>query len=384
MFDLVLKGRFVDPMNGEQEGSIGITNGIIERIGNDLQGTREIVLKENELLFPGFIDPHVHLREPGWTEKEDFLTGSRAAAAGGVTTVIDMPNNGDVPTISQDRMEEKRQLSRRALIDVSFFGGVKSLQGIENMKDLVQGYKVYLTETTGNLKLEGKDFEELGDVLGRCGKPVVFHCSSDWGYGVKEAIAFGEQYGFPVHITHLSTEAALDALKGVTSDVCLHHLLFTEEDKGRNAFLTMKPPLRTEKDRISLLKGVKKGRIDMLATDHAPHLPGEKQAGAFGVPGLEVYGNVVAWLLSKDVDKTLLAGLTSYHAAQRFTLGKKGRIEEGWRADLVVLDTGEKEKIAPPFESKCGWSPYEGMEFPGRVSYTIHRGEIIKEKGKLV
>ncbi len=377
MFEIVLKGNWIDPVRGESEGFIGIKNGLIGKISEEkLEGRKEIVLGEKEIIFPGFIDPHVHLREPGWEEKEDFLTGTQAAIKGGVTTVLDMPNNR-IPTVSWERVVEKIRLSKRGLIDVFFLGGVWDKTGVEGMEDLVKGYKAYMSKTTGHLLLDREGFEKCGEVLGRIGKPVVFHVSEPEKEGVKEAEALGKKYGFPVHIAHLTSKEGLKQIRKATCEVAPHHLLFTKKDSEKNTFLTMRPPLGEEKDKKALLEGLKEGKIIMLATDHAPHLPKEKETGASGLPGLEVFGNVVSWLLEQGIEKKHLAKITSYNAAKKFSLEKRARIKEGYYADLVVLDTEAKEVIKKPFKSKCGWSPYEGMEFPGRVKYAVFRGKLL-------
>ncbi|MBI2675543.1 MAG: dihydroorotase family protein [Candidatus Aenigmarchaeota archaeon] len=376
-FELVIEGEWVDPLEGVREGFIGIRNGVIEAISEGkLEGVRKILLGEQEIVFPGFIDPHVHLREPGWEDKEDFLTGTQAAAKGGVTAVLDMPNNR-IPTVSRERVLEKMGLSKKSLIDVFFLGGVWDGKEIGKMGSLVKGYKAYMGRTTGHLLLGKDDFEKLGGILGKAGKPVVFHVREPEEEGIREAEELGERYGFPVHIAHISSEAGLRKIKKASCEVAPHHLLFTEKDMEKNPFLTMKPPLGNEKDKKALLDGIKEGKIKMLATDHGPHLPAEKESGAFGLPGLEAYGNVVCWLIEEGIDKKLLAGLTSYNAANLFSLEKRGRIKEGFFADMAVLALEREEVIKKPFRSKCGWSPYEGMAFPGGIKHTIFRGKLL-------
>lgn len=383
MFDLVIRGRWIDPIDGEGEGSIGIRQGQIVRLGGTFNGKREITLGDREFLFPGFIDPHVHLREPGWTHKEDFHSGTRAAVKGGVTTVLDMPNNGDQPAITRERLAEKHRLSGRAVIDVGFFGGVKHPLDVERMRDFVSGYKVYLGETTGDLGMTMTELEPLGPVLGRMAKTVMFHTRTPEADGVKEVIEFVQKHRIRVHFTHLARKSAVRALEtGMTADVTPHHLLFTAEDREEQPDLRMRPSLGEDHDRAALLEALIAGKIHMLATDHAPHTRTEQKA-SWGVPGLEVYGNVAAWLLSQGMDPVQLAKATSLHAAVRFGLGEKGRIAEGSQADLVVLKL-EDQKVQAPYETKCNWSPYEGMIFPGGVSTTIHRGRVVMENGALV
>jgi dihydroorotase len=425
--DLVIEGRFVDPLRGECRGCLGIEGGRIARITEGhISGRRNIRLSESEIAFPGFIDSHVHFREPGWEHKGDMASESRAAALGGVTTAMEMPNT-PVQTTSRERVLEKKAIAgRRAAIDMEFFGGVGpgNLYTLASMADVVPGYKIFMCDSTGNLKLES--MEQVGEafsLLRGTGRPVKVHCEdqamNDRGMekyrnlfsrhgplihslarpGESEAKAIGDvlslasKYSVPVCICHVSTRMGMQMLERdsrVRAEATLHHSLLDLEDFRRLGPLgKINPPLRGAGDRDYIFGSVLGGRADFLVTDHAPHTLEEKQARNFwdapsGVPGIEHYGNFAALLLARGMGLKELARATSYNAAEFYNLEGKGRIGEGFLADLTVLDTRRPFRVRPPYQSKCGWSPYEGMEFSGGVSYTIRRGRVIAEKGRLL
>ncbi|MGD0146462.1 MAG: dihydroorotase [Nitrososphaerales archaeon] len=412
--DLVVAGKVVSPA-GVREMEIGISDGrIAEMKRQGLAGTR-IIKAGRALIFPGFIDIHVHMREPGWEQKEDFRTGSEAAVHGGVTTVADMPNNPEPATNPAVLREKARLASKKALVDVRFYGGVvyKGLNELLRISSLVAGYKLYLAKTTGNLTFPPSELEKAFGLIARTGRPASLHCEDQ---GIidertrdlaqekrpdvhcdmrppeaevesvrRVAVALRTAPKLRANVCHASTEETLSIVSSARSggahlqcEATLHHLYFDRSKILENPLLRTNPPLRPEKDRRALLEGLRDGRVSFLVTDHAPHLREEKLSdGSSGVPGLDDYGHVVSWLIRKgDVDPTVMARVACSNPASFIGLKDRGQIKVGERADFSILDIWSPEVVrAEDVRSKCGWSPYEGIEFPGRTRWTIRSGE---------
>jgi dihydroorotase len=426
-YDLVLEGRMIDPVNGEYSGSICIQDGRIVRITQDrVSGRTSLRLASSEKIFPGFVDPHVHVREPGWEHKADMATESRAAALGGVTTMIDNPNNpGQHQTTNKEKVLEKKRLAReKAVIDIEFLGGIGSgnLYTFGEMAGEVVGYKIFMCDSTGNLKLDGLgEAEEAFSRLRDVGKPVKVHCEDQamndqarerHGGGfdqhgflihsysrppesearsIRDVLSLGNRFQIPLCICHVSTQEGMRLVEAdgkARFEATIHHSLL---DHGHFRELgplgKVNPPIRDAQDREQVFNSVLGGRVPFVVTDHAPHTLEEKGAGfqdvPSGLPSIEHFGNFVSLLLSRGMDLKQLARSTSLNAVEFFGLGEKGRIEEGFLADLTVLDLARQVKIRPPYQTKCGWSPFEGMEFPGSVSHTIKSGKIIADNGQL-
>jgi len=381
-FDLVIEGKIVG-LERLFEAQIGITDGIIKKIKRQgLEGENRITVK-NGLIFPGFIDPHAHLREDGshkWDYKEDFETGSKAAAHGGVTTVIDMPNNFQ-SSVTEERILEKIKLAKKAVVDVFFHGGVskENLNEVNKMSKHIVGYKVYLSETTGNLSL---DHGVLGVALKNISEtslPAIFHTDETQKI-LKELMDLSNKLKLKTHIAHISRALSIDALKNtsLTYEVTPHHIMFDESDVKKIKFLTVNPSIGKKADRLGILNVLKTGKVFSLATDHAPHTLEDKENDAKGVPSLDVYGNMVAWLIKElKLDPMYLARLTSFNSAKLFRLNKRGEIKEGYLGNISVVEFESERINSENHFTKCRWSPYDDMTFPGRVTYTILNGETI-------
>jgi len=412
--DLVVAGKVVSS-SGVQEMEIGISDGkIAEMRRQGLEGTR-VIKTGRALIFPGFIDIHVHMREPGWEQKEDFRTGSEAAVHGGVTTVVDMPNNPR-PAIDLAVLREKARLaSKKALVDVRFYGGVvyEELDELGRISSLVVGYKLYLAKTTGNLTFPPSELEKAFGLIAGTGRPASLHCEDQGIIDEKTEELTGEKrpdvYSdmrppeaeaesvrrvvaalriapeLRANVCHASTEETLSIVSAARSrgahlqcEAALHHLYFDRSEMLESPLLRTNPPLRPERDRAALLEGLKDGRVSFLVTDHAPHLREEKLSdGLSGVPGLDDYGHLVSWLIRKEeIDPAVVARVACSNPASFIGLEDRGQIEVGKRADLSILDIRSPEVVrAEDVRSKCGWSPYEGVEFPGRTRWTIRGGE---------
>jgi dihydroorotase len=421
--DLVVAGKVVSPV-GVEEMEIGISDGKIAEMKRQGLAGKRTIRAGRALIFPGFIDIHVHMREPGWEWKEDFRKGSEAAVHGGVTTVADMPNN-PIPAINPAVLREKARLaSNKALVDVRFYGGVvhKELNELQRISSLVIGYKLYLAKTTGNLTFPPSELEKAFGLIAGIERPASLHCEDQGIIDERTGELNGEKRSdvysdmrppeaeaksvrrvaaalrttpkLRVNICHASTEETLTIVSSsrcrgahLQCEAALHHLYFDRSEMLENPLLRTNPPLRPEKDRAALLKGLKDGRVSFLVTDHAPHLREEKLSdGLSGVPGLDDYGHLVSWLIRKsEVDPTVIACVACSNPASFIGLSDRGQIEVGKRADLSILDIWSPEVVrAEDVRSKCGWSPYEGIEFPGRTRWTIRGGELLLDDFKQV
>ena len=420
LHELVVEGSIVNP-EGIHEVQIGIDEGYITELKKQgLNGEREIEARRC-LIFPGFIDLHAHLREDSshkWDYKEDFKSGTAAALHGGITTVVDMPNT-PLPGINAARIREKKELARaksKGLLDILFYGGVaeSNLSTLAEMQKEVVAYKIYLAET-GGLQIGEGTLPEALKAVEATSKPAVIHCE-DQGIidkrkvklkareeihselrpaeaelsAVKHVLsATTASRNIKINIAHVSVYDTVDLIKrykNVHCEVTPHHLFFTRDDVlAKKAFLKMNPPLRTEGNRQRLLAAFREGRIDFLATDHAPHTKEEKARDILdapaGVPNLDTYGNFVSWLIVRcDVHPTLIARVCAYNPALFLGLNDRGRIEVGKKANLTILDTQKRVKISSEhLYTKCGWSPFEGYEFPGTVRHTISNGVVAAE-----
>lgn len=415
--DLVLEGRVVTQA-GLLEGEIGVDEGLISAVGHGLKGAKKIKTGRC-IIFPGFVDIHVHLREPGWEHKEDFRTGSWAAVHGGVTTAVDMPNN-PVPATTRSVIIQKRRLAdEKAVVDVRLNGGVSALNlaDIEGIKEYVVGYKLYLSETTGAAAFPLARLDSALDEIAKTTRPVSFHCESqavieEYRKRLESKEVAAVQKGLrPPEAEMEGVRAVVSALKGepaLKANIChaslgntvntvrreqagklnifceatLHHLYYEQRAMIGNPLLKTNPPLRSEQDRQALLEGLKEGTVSFLVTDHAPHTEEEKIArGAAGVPGLDDYGHIVSWLIKdQSIDPVLVAKFTSSNPSNFLGLDDRGELSPGKKADMTVLDLHYPQVVrGDELRTKCGWSPYEGREFPGRIRWTIRDGELLMD-----
>lgn len=369
-------------------------------------------------LLPGAIDVHVHFRQPGHEHKETWATGSRSAAAGGVTTVVDQPNTSP-PTIDGTRFDEKADFAAHSLVDYGINGGVNDEWDPESLfeRPVFALGEVFLADSTGDMGIDADRFEEALTAAAEAEVPVTVHAENAdlfdesalegdlggtgrdadadrWSQfrtaeaeidAVESACETGSGAGATLHIAHTSTPEAVDiaAEAGASCEVSPHHLLLSREDLSElGTFGRMNPPLRSEERREQLYERVADGTVDMIATDHAPHTVEEKETGLTdapsGVPGVET---MLPLLLQEVRDGGFkldrVVDLVATTPADRFGLSQKGRIEEGADADLVLVDLEESEEIqGEALHSKCGWTPFEGRAavFP---ELTIVRGNLV-------
>jgi dihydroorotase len=386
-----IKGKF-----SEQNIAIDIENGVIFSIGNctNFSGV-ETVNAKGMLVLPGLIDPHVHLREPGDIQKEDFKTGGRAAIAGGFTTVMDMPNN-KVPTTTKERYEEKIRLARqKALCDVFFhFGGVDdNFAEVEKIATIAPSMKLYLGETTGMMVLRSQASVEKHFKIFPKNKPIVLHTADhsqteEEGlaktYKMEEdAVALAKKLGRRIHVAHASTVREIQIARSYpkcTVETAPHYLFLSSADAerlGKSSFGKVFPPLRSEKERSGLWDAI--AQVDCIATDHAPHTKEDKVNGAGGFPGLET--SLALMLKACELgrlSKPELFKKMSENPAKIFGLSKRGKLEKGFIGDITIVDPNKIWTVkGDEMETKCKWSPYEGMELKGKVHTVIKSGKIV-------
>jgi len=357
------------------------------------------------LILPGCVDMHVHLRDPGLTEKEDIPSGTRSAALGGVTTVVDMPNTLPPVTVREVLREKWSRARGRAAVDYGFFAAPRSDTAVHRLQDAT-AFKAYMAESTGSLQV---DEETLGAVLRSSADPkrlVVVHAEDARRFrpGQPATLAGHSQARpkesevsaiqtlaklraeGPLHVAHVTCTEALAAVpEGVTTEVTPHHLLL---DTGRplKAFGKVNPPLRAPEDRQALWEAFASGQIDVVATDHAPHVREEKEEpfdeAPSGLPGVATaFPLLLRQVRAENLTLERLVHAMATRPAEILGI-PKGRIEVGEDADLVVVDSRRVVKITPRrVRYKCGWTPFEGMEgiFPSTVYL---RGERLVEDGE--
>lgn len=400
MSRLVVEGRLVDPDFGIQNGQVEIVDGVIQRVG-DLALQADLVAGDSQFIFPGFVDIHVHLRY-GQEHKETFESASRAALQGGVTAMLDMPNN-PIPPLCERDLAVKREAVRDLPVDIEFYLGV----GPQSRPELDRRahYKAYMGPSIGPLFFHGDEDLEAA-VAHYQGQLLTFHCEdpemlrrhesaptheeqrpveAEWK-AVETALRLGETYDFSVNVAHMTSLASLLSIeaaraRGVRAscEATPHHLFFDTENRqrfARNSWIKMNPPLRNSSERLALLQAVLEGRIDFLATDHAPHTCQEKASdNPSGVPLLDTYGAFVCWLMQQGWQPLQVAR----HCCQlpgEFLGSGWGRLRPGHRGHLAILDPNEAWTIrAEDLHTRCGWSPFEGVTLPGRVVTTVASGQ---------
>lgn len=333
------------------------------------------------LRLPGLIDIHVHLRDPGQTEKEDFTSGTRAALAGGFTTVLDMPNNAE-PITTPERLTEKLRIaSEKTVADIGFHYGSlgDNLESFEKAAKHCFGLKLYLNNTTGGYTLDAEDLKAVYAAWPQ-DKPVLLHTEEDT---IDVAIESLEGLNRPVHVCHMPSRAVLEKIiaakkKGVpvTCGVTAHHLFLNETDREKlGVYGVMKPPLKSKADQDFLWDNL--DAIDLFESDHAPHTREQKEAGAFGVPNLE----------------TTLPLLLKARAEGKITLEQIIDKCHTQPARLLNLPTDADTEVEVLMEgytidnakllTRCGWSPFHGWQVPGRVQRVTLRGNVVFENGEV-
>lgn len=368
--------------------NILIKNGKIAKITNKELKADKIIDAKNNLVLPGLIDVHVHFREPGLTHKEDFLTGSMAAAKGGITTILDMPNTIP-PTTTIVALEEKRKLAAKSIVNYGFnFGASGNISDIKKAKNIA-AVKLYMDPTTGDLKTD--DLELIKDVL-KASKLIIAHAEEDNVKSLIEIMAKNKIKNH-LHVAHVSSEMELNhaksrKLKNVTVEVTPHHLFMNEKDlQALGAFAEMKPRLKTENDQKALWHGINNGMVDVIASDHAPHLKEEKEKAnyPFGVPGVETMLPLLLDAFNKNmITLPKIMELCCENPAKIFRIKNKGLLKEGYDADLVIADIEKRQAVrSEDLLTKCKWSPFEGKILKGWPVATIINGNVVYDNGQI-
>lgn len=393
---LVIKGgtAFIDGKFTKKD--ILIEGSTIAAIGSDLQGD-EIINAVDHLVLPGLIDPHVHFREPGNTYKEDFTTGSRAAIAGGFTTVMDMPNNS-IPTVTKERLDEKKVLAKKALCDILFHFGGTDDNFDEVKKADPDSLKLYLGMTTGELILKNPFSLHRHFMNFPRDRQIVLHACDDSEdekinlertyANIENAVSLAMKRGRKIHLAHASTKKEVQIAKSYarcTVEVAPHHLFMSTRDIERLGPLAkVFPALRTEQKRIGMWKALE--NVDCIATDHAPHTIEDKEDGAAGFPGLETsFSLMLSACHNGLIDKIWLVQRMSERVAEIFNIEKKGKLEKGYMGDVTIVDPKMEWTVdATELETKCKWSPFDGKVLKGRVRTVIKSGKLVYEENVFV
>jgi dihydroorotase (multifunctional complex type) len=378
----------------------------------------EVIDAGGRLVLPGLIDSHVHFREPGGTHKEDFLTGTQAALAGGVTTILDMPNT-QPPTVNRERLAEKAALAaEKAVVDYGFYLGAteSNVEEAATASDAAVALKLYMGSSTGSLLVT--EFAPLYRHFSTfpLHKPIVVHAEDEQSLkyfaalhprdhnharpalsaqiAVSRALAIAEKTGRALHIAHTTTARELELIreakqKGVhvTCEVTPLHLFLSEEDQHRlGNFGKVNPPLRSESDRAALWTHF--DTIDTIATDHAPHTRAEKnqpyEQAPSGMPGVQTMLPLLLTAASEGmVTLNEIVKRCVVHPARIFGLKTKGALEIGKDADIVLVNPRvEYELTDEQMLSKCGWTPFAGRKVTGRIEQVFLRGSPAYERGR--
>lgn len=412
-------------------GNVFIENDVIKTISENeipVSASTKIINATDKYLFPGLIDDQVHFREPGLTHKADIYSEAKAAVAGGITSFMEMPNT--VPnTLTQELLEDKYSIAEeKSLANFSFYMGVSN----DNLKEVLKtnpknvcGVKVFMGSSTGNMLVDKR--QSLEALFSECKMLIATHCEDE--ATIKKNIEtyrtqFGEnisvkyhplirsaeacykssafaaelatKYNSRLHILHISTEKELSLFrndipsseKNITAEACIHHLWFSDDDyEEKGNFIKWNPAVKNKTDRDAVLNAVLNGKIDVIATDHAPHTKEEKLQTYFNAPsgGPLVQHALVALLeLYKNNKITLekIAEKTAHAPADIFKIEKRGYIQEGYFADLVLVDLQKPWKVSSEnILYKCGWSPFEGNTFQSCVTHTFVNGHLAYENG---
>jgi len=416
-------------------GDILIQNGLIVKISlAPIPNTQysipdtQIIDAEGKYLLPGVIDTHVHFREPGLVYKADIHTESKAAIAGGVTSFMDMPNTFP-PVLTQELLQDKYDIaSEKSLANYSFYMGTSN----DNFEEVIKtnpanvcGVKIYLGSSTGNMLVDNP--ESIEKLFGIKNLLIAVHCEEESiiknnakiikeKYGDNpppsvhpvirnqaccyvsshHAVELAKKMGTRLHVVHVSTEKETGLFdntipieqKKITSEVCPHHLWFSDKDYAEKGnMIKWNPAIKTEHDKTGLLQALLTNKIDTIATDHAPHTHDEKEQAYFscpsGGPMVQHSLNVMLELHRQGkISVEEIATKMSHSPAIAFKVQKRGFIREGYWADLILVDLNSAWKVEQSnIFYKCKWSPLEGETLHSKVTHTIVNGNVVYSNG---
>jgi dihydroorotase len=430
---LLIKSALIINENQSFTGSVLISGDKIEKVfksGELLPEVASVIDASGKYLMPGVIDDQVHFREPGLTHKADIHSESRAAVAGGVTSFMDMPNTMPL-TITLDVLEEKYRIgAEKSVVNYSFYMGATN-ENIEEIKKVdptkVCGVKVFMGSSTGNMLVDNK--ETLSRIFAEVPMLIATHCEDEATIQKNKAF-YKEKYGddLPVrfhplirdaeacylsssfavelarkfnarlHVLHISTakEMALFSSdlplkdKKITAEVCVHHLWFCDEDYEKYGNrIKWNPAIKSKTDRDALIQALIDDKIDVVATDHAPHLLREKEGNclkaASGGPLIQFSLLVMLEMVKKGIlSKELVVRKMCHAPAELYRVKNRGFIREGYFADLVLINPDSPHIVnQEDVLSRCGWSPFEGQEFSHQVEKTFVNGELVYDQGEI-
>lgn len=413
---LIVNARIAQPDGATIEGDVLCADGRIQRIDSSID-TRadETIDADGRLLMPGVIDPQVHFRDPGKEYKEDLRSGSRAAARGGVTSFLEMPNTSP-PTTTQDALNEKlKRAAEKCVVNYGFFiGATPDNLDVLNTAAPVCGIKIFMGSSTGPLLVNRRD--DLDRIFGNGRRLIAVHAEDEARIHARRkqfeghtdpavhseirdnrcavlatelALELSAKYRRRLHILHLSTHEEVALLRRnkpswVTAEAIPNHLLLNVADyETLGGLVQMNPPIRQPEDNEALWRGLKDGVIDFLATDHAPHTLEEKAAPypatPSGMPGVET--SLPLMLTEMVKGRCTLEQIQRwmcYGPAEAYGIPDKGKLLEGWDADVTIVDLNSRRAVRnEDVVSKVGWSPYAGRELVGWPAYTIVNGKVV-------
>lgn len=428
MTKILIKNASIVNEGKQFNGDVLIKNDRIEKIAINIEdaGAQEINA-EGKHLLPGCIDDQVHFREPGLTHKAEIYTEAKAAVAGGITSFMEMPNT--VPnTLTQELLAEKYAIaSQRSLANYSFYMGA----GNDNLEEVLRtnpddvcGIKVFMGSSTGNMLVDNE--KTLKDIFSKVPMLIATHCEDEttirnnmalfkekYGDNITAemhplirseeacylsssfAVDLAKKHGTRLHILHISTgketylfENTPLSQKKITAEACIHHLWFNDSDyQNKGNWIKWNPAVKTKNDSEDILKALLEGRIDIIATDHAPHTITEKEQHYLqtpsGGPLVQHALNAMLELYKQGkINLETVVEKMAHNVAVCFGIQDRGFIREGYKADLVLVDLKQSYQVnRDNVLSKCGWSPFEGNTFNSVVTHTLVNGNVVYENG---
>ncbi len=427
---LILNARIVNE-GAVTAGDVLVRQGRIAVVGSDLSARRADIRIDaaGKTLLPGLIDDQVHFREPGLTHKGTIATESQAAVAGGITSFMEMPNTRPTTTDTAALEDKLARAAQTSAANYAFYFGatntnLEAVKAVDPQRTC--GIKVFMGASTGNMLVD--DPAVLEGIFGQAPVLVATHCE-DTPTITRNETTFRERFGEDVpfhhhpdirsreaclkssslavdlarrlgtrlHVLHLTTadelalfDAGPPVTKQITAEVCVHHLFFARPDYDRRgADIKCNPAIKEESDRKALIQAVIDGRIDVIATDHAPHTREEKSQSYFKAPsGLPLVQHALPALLEHyhagHYSLPLIVEKTSHAVARLFGIRERGFIREGYWADLVLVDLDRPTPVAnQPIWSKCGWTPFDGLTLRSTVDTTIVNGRMAYRHGRV-
>ena len=430
MYDLIIKNGTLVNEGSIYESDVAIKGDRIEKISSSIDAeAKKIIDLDGKYILPGLIDDQVHFREPGLTHKGNIQSESRAGLAGGVTSYFEMPNVNPTTTNRKNLQAKFDLAATKSHANYSFYMGASNTN-IDEIKQLDNtlacGLKVFMGASTGDMLVDNQDTLEA--IFSEAPVNIVTHCEdtptiienekaiiAQYGKDIDAtfhprirdaasclkssqlAYDLATKHGSNLHILHLTTADEMKLFtegeitdKKITAEVCVHHLFFSEADyETRGNFIKCNPSVKSEQDRLALIDAVQKNKIDIIATDHAPHTLEEKQQPYLQAPsGLPLNQHSLLVLLdfyNKGIfTLEQIVQKTSHNIAERFQIKDRGYIREGSFADLAIVDLSANTLVTNEnILYHCGWSPFMDYTFPAAVVHTIINGEIVFEDGVL-